>query len=432
MKIIQKQLDNGLTVLLIPIDWVHTINECFAVGAGSRYEIKGTYGISHLLEHMAFEGTKKRPSARDFAAEIENRGGGNFNAATDSGSISYWCQLPIMSLTFSSRLINDIISDEILNSTMEKSVLEKEKGVIVQELYRKIDDPRDFTQGILWPRLLYGDHPLGQSGCGAKEDIPNISRKDILSYVKDLYVAPNSVVSLSGKMDVQRVLNDVDTCFGGLSPRLPKRKKPPYEERQNSPKLSLETRETSQTSIALGVKTHPIFCDSPDWAAVRLLDNVLGGKTSSRLYHEIRTKRGWAYEVETESSFYSDSGYFMAYAAVDKSKVLESIRIILKEFQKIASQGVSEKELKGAKANIAGGQKILLDDPLAIAKGVAEEFITSREVIDFEKRLNEFRIITPQDVKRVAEEIFTSERLNLAVLGPAQLEADKLYDILRI
>lgn len=425
--IVRESLPNGLTVILVPIEGSKTICEMFAVRAGWKYEWPEVYGISHFIEHMMFRGTEKRPTEEKISEEVEGRGGA-INAGTMDEYTVYWVHLPGRFID----LAHELLSDMVLNSRFDPEAIEIEKGPVQEELAGVWDDTVGYLQDILWLRLLYGDQPVSQIGTGTEETISSFRREQLLDYIGEMYTALNSAVIVAGQIeDHKKVIKNLGKHYGSLRSGRPAILKPAVVEKQHRPRISFKHRKIKQTHVMLGVRAYDIF--HPDRYALKVLEAILGGGMSSRMFLEVRSKRGLAYLISSGSEFQTDAGWFITYAAVNSKKIVEAIEVMMREYQKAREERVSEAELKKAKDFIVGSQEMALDDSKHLADFVAEQFLLEDRIETPEERASKIRAVTAEDVQRVARDIFQNKKLNLALIGPHQRRnlQNKIYPILK-
>ncbi len=389
------------------------------VGAGSKYERKDINGLSHLLEHMAFKGTKKRSNPTDVAKEID-KVGGIINAFTGKELMGFWVKVDSKHFDLSC----DVLSDMIFNSLFQEKEIEKEKKTIIEEINMSLDTPQNYILD-LWEKLLYGDQPAGWLTIGEKEIVNKISRKDILSYLKSQFGAKNVVISLAGNFQEKEVLPKLNKFFGKF-----KKIKTPFKktviEQQKTPQILLQQKETDQTHLTLGVRAYDIF--SPKKYPLAVLANLLGGIMSSRLFIEIREKRGMAYYIRTVPENYTDTGYLVTHAGIDNKRVGEAIKIILKEYQKLREKKVPKDELQKAKDNIKGHLYLGLETSDAWAAYLGAQEILQRKISTPEEECKMIDKVSQDDILKVAREIFRPNKLNLALIGPFKDKEETLIN----
>jgi predicted Zn-dependent peptidase len=402
-------LKNGLRVILAPMKETRTVTVLIETGTGSRYETRRVNGVSHFLEHMFFKGTGKRPTALSISEELDAVGG-DYNAYTSKDRTGYWAKVDAKH----AETALDVVSDIFLNSKIDAGELERERGAIVQELNMYEDSPRRKV-GDVFEELLYGDHPLGWEIIGTKENIRSLSRRDLVSYLKKQYVASNVVVGVGGNFDVRKMKALIEEYFGGMRTGKASGFKV-VKENQKEPALAIRKKKTDQTHLILGVRTFDFY--HPDRYALGVLATILGGNMSSRLFMSVREEKGLAYSVSTFTDSCHDVGYLATQCGVEHANLEETIRTILEEYRRIASEPVPEKELKKAKEYIKGSAVMSLESSDEVIAYLVDQEILKGEIRMPEERFAKIDAVTAEDVRRVAQAVFRPERLNLAVIGP--------------
>ncbi|MDO8663489.1 MAG: pitrilysin family protein [Candidatus Wildermuthbacteria bacterium] len=414
-------LKNGLRIITSPQEGTQALTILVLVGTGSKYEKKEINGISHFLEHMYFKGTKKRPSAL-LISETLDRVGGIYNAFTGEECTGYFAKTEASHF----ELAMDWVSDIFLNSTLPPKEIEKEKKVIWEEINMRQDHPMEYVQ-VLWSKLLYGDQPAGWDTAGTKESVEGISRKKLTNYLKTQYVASNTIVSVAGKIDSSFCIEKIKEYFSKIKLGSPL-SKPKVIERQDCPEVFLQTKQTDQAHLCLGVRGYNIF--HPQRYAVELLAVILGGMMSSRLFTEVREKLGLAYYIRTEANLDPDAGYLVTQAGVDNKRVERAIVTIVKEYKKIARKKVSQSDLKKAKDNTKGRMALLLESSDAQASFCAIQELLEKKVLTREEIFSEIDKVRDSDILKVARDIFRPENLNLAMIGPFK-DKNKFKELLK-
>jgi predicted Zn-dependent peptidase len=409
----KKIFKNGLTLITAPMKNTRSVTVLILVGAGSKYETKEKNGISHFLEHMCFKGTKKRPTALDISKEIDSVGG-IMNAFTGKDYTGYF--IKIDSSHF--ELALDVAFDVFLNSTFPREEIEKERGVILEEIKLYQDTPTHYID-TLWEKLLYNDQPAGWDIAGSKETILNIKRDDFLKYIKNFYLPQNTVISVAGVVNEKVLLDKIKEYFGSVKRRKQK-SKPKVKESQKKPEKLFYKKDTSQVHLALGVRAFNLF-DKRKYP-LQILSVILGGNMSSRLFQEIREKRGLAYYVRTQIELNPDTGYLVSYAGVDYDNLKETIDLIIKEYKKIKEKGVTKEEFLMAKEYIKGVFRLSLEDSENIANFYGAQYLLEKKVLTPEEKIKEIEKVKIDDIQKVAKEIFKNEKLNLAFIGRKDLK----------
>lgn len=415
-------LKNGLRIIAVPQKGVKSATCLVLVGTGSKYETREISGISHLLEHLFFKGTKKRPTHMEIAEPLDSVGG-NYNAFTGEDYTGYYAKVDVEHFD----LALDIISDIYLNSKINPLELKKEKGVVIEEINMYHDNPMAHVQS-LWTNLLYGDQPAGWDIAGTKQSVLKITREDIVKYMDKQYSAKNTIICLAGGIgDIEKAVNKAKKYFSGIKERNII-KKPKVIELQKEPGLLLEQRNTDQTHFCLGVRGFNLF--HPKRYALELLGLVLGGMMSSRLFSEVREKLGLCYYIRASVSSDPDTGFLLSQAGVDNFRIEKAIEAVLKEYKKISEKEISQKELKKVKDHFKGKMTLAFEssDVLASFYGAQEllenKILTPKEVYD---KINK---VTSSDILETAREIFKPEKLNLAIIGPIKSK-ENLWKILK-
>jgi len=402
-------LKNGLRVITVPMKGVESMTVLIGVGAGSRYETKETNGLSHFLEHMVFKGTKKRPTTFDISVALDSIGA-RFNAATSKEFTFYY----VKANAIHQPLAFEVLTDMVLNSKLEPEEIEREKGVIIEEINMYEDMPVEKSIEV-FESLLYSPTSLGWYTAGKKENIKAIKREDFINYQKRLYYPGNMVVVKAGKVEEKECLDLTEKYFGGLKAQ-EKEKFEPALFNQREPRVRLRQKRTSQSHFCLGVRAYGQ--NHPDRYVLEVLATVLGGSMSSRMFIQIRERRGLAYYVRTVDENYQDNGYLMTRAGVDVNKIDEAAKVILDEYQKVIEEKVSQKELQKAKEFLKGNLILSLEDSESVAEDYVVEALLSDKIRDPEEIIKGIEKVTPEDLQRVAKDIFKPENLNMSIIGP--------------
>ncbi len=401
-------LKNGLRLLTVPVSGTKTATILVMVGTGSKYETRENNGISHFLEHMFFKGTEKRPNAMALSSELDSVGA-EFNAFTGKEYTGFYVKTDAKQI----ELGMDIVSDMLLYSLFDEKEIEKEKGVIIEEINMYEDNPIYHIEDI-FEQCLYGDQPAGWETIGTKENIKKFKREDFLNYLTSQYGAGNSVVCLAGDIKNETV-EKIEKYFSNLK-RSEFKNKLATEEKQTEPNALVNFKKTDQANLSLGARAFPV--GHPDEDILRVIAILLGGSMSSRLFHSLREERGLAYYVRTGTEFYTDSGYITTQAGVPVDKIEDAIKVILEEYNRLKNEPVSKEELQKVKDLIRGRLTIQLESSDANASWYARQMVLRNEAITPLEYLKKVNHVTAKDIKRVAESIFKNESLNLAVIGP--------------
>lgn len=411
-------LPNGLRVIVVPMPSFESATVLVMVGAGSRYENRKNSGISHFLEHMAFKGTKNKPTAQDIASLIDGIGG-EFNAFTGKEATGYYVKAQATHLETSL----DLLSDMLKNSLLSEKEIEKEKGVIIEEINMYEDTPMR-NLGDIYERLMYGDTPMGWDTAGSKDVIRAVQRDDFVKYMQSLYSPHNMTVVVAGGVN-GKTEDLVSKYFGPMS-RFDTILASRVKEKQTKPAVFIKQKKTEQVHLALGVRT--VGLDHPDEDALEVLASILGGGMSSRLFSEVREKRGLAYYVRTSSDNYTDCGTLVTTAGVDAKRAKEAVSVILEELEKVKKPGaITDEELKKAKEYIKGHFVLELEDSRSVADFFAHQELLSHEMDMPEDSLRKIDAITLKDIERVAKKYLVEKTLNLAVIGSFEETEEKEF-----
>ncbi|MCX6754659.1 MAG: pitrilysin family protein [Candidatus Nomurabacteria bacterium] len=413
-KAIKKTYKNGLRVVTIPMKENPTVTVLVLVGTGSNYEKKEINGISHFLEHMCFKGTTRRLTAQSISHELDGLGC-QYNAFTSNEMTGYYAKGDSKNF----KQIFDVVSDIYLNSTFPELELEKEKGVIVEEINMYEDMPASHVQD-LFDNVLYGDQPAGWSVLGTKENIYKMKRDNFVDYKNSHYVSSNTVIIVSGNITNDDVQKEVNKYFKDIKSTT-KIKKVKTKDIQIGPKVLIKHKETDQTHFVMGVRTFPL--NDKRNMTLSLLSGVLGAGMSSRLFIKLREEMGVAYYVRAHNSVSLDHGAFQISAGVNNTRTEEVIKEILKECNLMISQKVSEEELNKVKSFIIGNMKMSLESTDDIANFYGGQELMKNEIKTLEEKIKEIKKVTREDIQKMAKLIFKNKNLNLAIIGPFEKSA---------
>lgn len=415
-------LDNGLKVVTHPMHGVQSVALGIWIKVGGRYEHPESKGIAHFMEHLAFKGTKNY-SCRKIKESIEGVGG-SLNGFTSEELTCYLVKLPHSYLN----LALDILSDMVINPLLEPQEIEKEKTVIIEEIKMYKDLPQSYVHELL-DELLWPGHPLGMTISGTVGSVSRIKREDLARFKEQHYTPLNIVVSATGKLEHRKFANNLEKNFSCLRDKNINRFLPVKEE-QNRPQLKIFPKDTEQTHLALGF--HSFKRDHPLRYPLGLLHIIMGANMSSRLFNELREKRGLAYEIGTQVKYFQDTGAFIVHAGIDNHKVNEAIALILKELGKMKDSLVSADEFQRAKDFYLGQLMLSLEDTLDHMLWIGESTVTLNEVYSLKDIIKKVRKIKRKDIQGISRQIFKDESLNLALIGPLKEGQEKIYSQLRI
>ncbi len=402
-------LKNGLRVITVPMKNANSVTVLILVGTGSKYETKDINGISHFLEHMFFKGTKKRPTTLKISETLDMIGG-QYNAFTSKEITGFWAKVDKKHTD----IALDWISDMFLNSKFDSEELEREKGVVIEELNMYLDTPTAYVSE-LFEDLLYGDQPAGWRIIGEKQNILNYNREKLIDYYKNHYATGNTVVCVAGDINSKQIEEKLNKYFGknNLHKALPKIA---VKEAQTKPKALLHYKKTDQTHFCLGVRAYDMH-DKRKYA-LSLIAIILGGNMSSRLFISVRERHGLGYYIHTSVDTTTDTGYLVTQAGIKNDSLEKAIGLVLAEYKDLKNKKITERELRKAKDYIRGSTSLSLDGSDAQASFYAGQEVMGEKLLTPEEKLKMIDKVTVNDIKKVAEDIFKNERLNLSVIGP--------------
>lgn len=415
-------LKNGLRIITVPMKETQTATIAIMVGVGSRYEKEKEAGLSHFIEHMSFKGTKKRPTALSISEELDSIGG-EYNAFTSKDATMYYVKTDAKHLN----LALDVISDMYLNSKIDEEEIKREKGTILQEINMYEDTPITNAWSIL-EELFYEKNPLGRQIIGDKKTVKNFKRKIFLEYIKKFYTANNTAICIAGKFNEKKIKAQIQKYFSRMS-KGKKSKIEKVKENQKKPHIKIKFKKTDQTHLILGTRAYDE--NHKDRFALALLSIILGGNMSSRLFIEVRERRGLAYYVRTSAEAFEDCGYLASNAGVEHKNLEKTIEIILKEYKKISTELISNKELQKAKDYIKGKSLMGLEASDEVAVFFINQEVHKKKIMKIEEVFKNIDKVKREDILRVAKNIFKNENLNLAVIGPHK-DGGKIEKILSL
>jgi predicted Zn-dependent peptidase len=403
------RLDNGLRILTAPIESAQSVTCAIMLAAGSRYETAQTNGIAHFSEHMFFKGTEKRPTARDISKEIDAIGG-EFNAFTGKEYTAYYVKCAAESRD----VALDVLVDMLRNSKFAPEEIDREKGVIIEEMNMYFDTPRDFIGGV-YEGLLYGDQPLGWDIIGRKETVRGATHDTFHEYLDQWYKPGRMVVGLGGAIG-DGLHEKLESLLGDLPPAETGGPTPIELAAANGSRVKVHTKQSDQAHICLGVYSYPVV--HPDRYALQVLATILGGGMSSRLFTEVRERRGLAYYVFGINHSYTDTGSLFSQAGVDINRIDEAVTTIAAELRKVATEPIPADELEKARSFAKGRFVLQLESPQGLIMFGLRRAILEGEAPDTADVLAELDKVTVEDVQRVARALIEGGGLNLAVIGP--------------
>jgi predicted Zn-dependent peptidase len=414
-------LQNGLRVVTAPMPAAKSVAVMVMLAAGSRYETPPTNGIAHFAEHMFFKGTERRPTAKDISAEVDGIGG-EFNAFTSKEYTGYYIKCAAEHRT----LALDVLADQLLHSKFDPDEVEREKGVIIEELNMYVDTPRDHVDSV-YDQLLFGDQPLGWDIIGTKDTIRAAGRQTFLDYLGAWYAPRRMVVGAAGAVDGEFAA-EVERQFGHLDDR-ETGSPPPTRIEQDAPRVQLETRDSDQAHLRLGVRGIPTT--HPDRYVMQVMGAILGGGMSSRLFTEVRERLGLAYYVFCHHQSYDDTGTLFSQSGVDIKRIDLAVQTIVREFGKLVREPVDEVELRRTKNYLKGRIVLQLEDPRGLLTfGMRREVLEDR-LAEPEEVLDGLEAVTAADIQRLAGEVIRDQGLNFGLVGPFDDDA-RFLELLKV
>lgn len=398
-----------------------SVGVALATAVGSCYEADDEAGISHYIEHLCFKGTARRPTPKDISAEIEGIGG-ILNASTGREETVYWAKVTRSHMTTAIDLLFDIA----LHSVFDASEVEKERQVVIEEINMSLDTPQQRV-AMLIDALLWPGQPLGRDVAGTKETVGSISRDALLRYVDGHYRSGNMVACVAGDVVHEEVCSEIEQRCAGLRSG---RTKKGYlaDPEQHEPRVGVDTREGEQAHVCLAV--HGVSrCDRRRYAA-DALNVVLGGGMSSRLFTEIREKRGLAYDIHSYGEHFLSSGSLVVYAGVDPDRLDECVEALLQELTRMKA-GVTDEELRRSKELVKGRLELRLEDTQNAALWYGTQELLNGDILTVDEVCRRIESVTLADVAEVADEYLTTDNLSLAVVGPVETIASPAMPPLR-
>jgi predicted Zn-dependent peptidase len=411
-------LENGLRVLTVTMPHLQSVSLGFFVGVGSRYESDALAGSSHFIEHMLFKGTPRRPSALEIAEAIEGKGG-ICNASTGVESTLYWAKCAAAHLPGAL----DVLSDMLLHATFDAGEIEKERAVIHEEITYALDTPEGMAQ-LLVNQLQWPNHPLGRDVAGTRQSVAGLSRQGLLGYLADHYHPGKIVLGVAGRATHEEVLALVRSYLEEWEPRprLQFEPAPPCNGR-SGPCLQIGFKDTEQAQLSFSFSG---LCRShPDLFTLRLLNILLGEGMRSRLFQEVRERLGLAYSVGSYVMTVMDTGTVGVYAGVAPEKAEETIRAILSQLDLMRQNPVPELELETAREFIRGRLALSLEDSFTLAAWYARQELLEPQVLEPEDSIALIDRVQVADIQRLAQDLFRTEQLNLAIVGPFSETGDR-------
>jgi predicted Zn-dependent peptidase len=402
-------LSNGLRVLTAPLPHAQSVACYIMLSAGSRFENASNRGIAHFAEHMFFKGTEKRPTSRDLTTIVDGMGG-EFNAFTSKEYTGYY----IRCAGAERDTALDVLVDMLRNSKFDADELEREKGVIVEEMNMYVDTPRDYVSSV-YEELVFGSNPLGWETLGTKDTIKAATRETFLDYLGEWYTPPRIVVGVAGAVGSD-LLPTLEGLLGDMTGEDAGAPAPAAVERSPEPRVRLHRKDSDQANVCIGVPSYPLA--HPDRYALQLLGTILGTGMSSRLFLEVRERRGLAYYVYALTSPFTDAGTLFSQAGVDLNRAEEAVEVIATEFRKLADEVVPAQELEKARALAKGRFVLQTESPNGLIMFGLRREVLEGQAAEPEDVLAGLDAVTAEDVQRVAQDVIGNQGMRCAVIGP--------------
>lgn len=409
MQFSKKTLPNGLRLITVPMKDNPTVTVMVLVEAGSKYEQKKINGVSHFLEHLCFKGTAKRPKPIDIVKELDGIGA-HYNAFTSQEITGYFAKSDKKHF----KKILDVVSDIYLHSTFPEAEMEKEKGVIVEEIKMYEDLPPRHIHDVLLS-LLYGDQPAGWNVAGTEETVRALTREALVFYRAKHYLSGATAVIVAGNVDVKEAAERVSHAFSAM-PSGKKHGKTTVKEVQKEPRLSVLLKKTDQVHLALGIRTLNLYHD--DLPAMRVAAAILGGSMSARLFQKMRDDLGICYYITATQETFTDHGFLEITAGVPAGRLLEAIAALFTEVRRLKENRVGEEELERVKECLIGTLYLGLESSDSVADFYGFQEIVRKPILRPDEIAKKIRSVCIADIARVCGAYFIDPRVNLALIGP--------------
>ena len=406
MSIKKFTLENGVRVLVEPVDYVRSAAVGLWCKTGSRHETDHEAGITHLIEHMLFKGTKSR-TAKQIAESIEGRGG-SLNAFTDKESTCYYCRV----LSDDAENGIDVLSDMMLHSLIDQEELSREEQVVLEEIKRGEDEPSDHVHD-LHIEHRWKNHPLGKPIIGTSESVSGFQRKDLTNYMDRRYRGGNVLLSVAGNVDPEQILKWAEKDLGRIPSGDGEEKVPRPQGQGGKEEVA---KDVEQVHFCIGGEGCSIFDDELYTLAV--LDGALGGSMSSRLFQEIREKRGLAYAIGSYSMSYQAGGAFTVYGGTSPKHWNTVQELVGKEFQKVVEEGIEEEELERTKRNICGGIVLALEGMSGRMMRMSRNELHHNREIPIEETIAKVNAVSNKGLQKLAERVLDPATISTTAIGP--------------
>lgn len=411
-------LANGVRVVSSRMEGVRSASLIMAYNVGSRIEPAPIAGVAHYLEHMLFKGTEKRPDPLTISQEIESVGG-IVNAGTGRESTSYWAKVPGTHLP----LAFDVLADMLRNSTFDPDEMEKERNVIFEEIRAIQDIPEDMVHDLI-DQLVWGDDPVGRDVAGSEETVANIDRETMLEFFHRNYGADRLVIAAGGDVDHDELVKMTEQYFGDLPVTINPHVNSPVTQTQTGKRIHIETRDTEQAHVTIGFPAVSVFDDRR--YAQSTIEAILSSGMSSRLFQELREKRGLVYTAFGYFRGHEDVGQGVIYAGTDTERVKETIEAIMTELKRLRDEPVPVDELERTKTLRKGRLLMGLEDSRSVASWVGSQEATYGTIETPEELMEHLDAVTVEDVQSLANDLLQDDLLSLVLIGPYSREKDYL------
>ncbi len=402
-------LDNGLRILTAPMPDTRSVSVSIYVGTGSRYEKDEEAGMSHLLEHLLFKGTPKRPTPQAISEAIDGVGG-VMNAGTDRELTVYYAKVAAPHFG----LAADVLLDMLRNAIVAPEELEKERKVVIEELASIADSPAQLVD-VLLDATMWPGQPMGRDVAGSVASVTGLTRQGTFAYMQRQYVPNNIVIAVAGAVEHDTVVGTVSEALGDWASGTPSSWFPAVDG-QEAPRVAVQYKKTEQAHVEIAVPA--LSSQDPDRFALDLISVILGEGMSSRLFMELREKRALCYDVHSYASHYLDTGAFAVYAGIDPSKALEASKALVEELARMRSEGVSEEELRKAKELSKGRLLLRMEDTRSVSGWIGGQEMLNRIVRTPDEVVELIEAVTLEDMRRVGAAVLDPRKLTLAIVGP--------------
>jgi predicted Zn-dependent peptidase len=403
----------GLRILIEELPHTYSVSIGCFVGVGARHEPDAHGGAAHFIEHMCFKGTRSFPTARQISEAVEGVGG-ILNASTSYESTVYWAK--VASIHFERAL--HVLAEMLLCPLFDLRELEKERRVIIEELRGLQDSPGDWVHELL-QQAMWGAQSLGRDIAGSAETVGCLGRPELDAFFQRHYNLSTTVISVAGNISVAQVAASVGRAFAGLRPGLapppPLRPTP-----RRGPQIALMPRDTEQANFCIGVPG--LSYSDPDRRALQVLDSILGGGMSSRLFQVLREENGLAYSVGSYHTELSDVGMWVIYGSVEPETIRDALALCREMLGDLLRYGVKPEELAMIKEQVKGGILLSLEDTWSVASRNGSHLLRYGHVVPVERVVAEVEAVSADQVLRVARRLLRPEALHLAVIGPYEDE----------